>query len=301
MYIMSDDINIVEAYKRFNKQLIILISGMSGSGKSKLAENISRDFDLEIINQKDYYKKSHNEKFTYFDGTETVNWYTNDAYNWTDFNDDVNNMKSRGVIVVGIAFPTQYLNFKPDFHITVSVKKAVLLERMEKLMEQNKEKYPDKYDDMTSGRMKQMFNKLSYPYYLKSLEESVVNKFINASEMTDDQIYDNAFDYLIAEIEKRVYKLDKNPANIGRLSQNINNNSDNNNNENENDNDNDDNNNDEDDSDSITSESTDPLEMIEHEDDGESPYEDTNSIDENGNALTINAYEYGLKGDYIYW
>lgn len=264
--------NIVEAYKKFNNQLIILISGMSGSGKSKLAENISKDFNLTIINQKDYYKKNHDEKFTLFDGTDIINWYTNDAYDWKKFNEDINNKKKDGVVVIGLSFPTSNIDFKPDFHLTISIKKQNLLEKMEKLLEENKDKYPEKYEEMKSGKMKYIFNKLSYPFYLNSIEESIVNKFINANDMDDDKIYDIAFDYLINRIDKNVHKNEtlKREENIL------------------------------DSTDSIITETTDPLEFVEHYD-KESPYEDIASIDENQDLKEIDAYEYGLKGEYIYW
>ena len=37
-------VNVVEAYIKLNSQLIILISGFSGSGKTLLAKNIEKDF-----------------------------------------------------------------------------------------------------------------------------------------------------------------------------------------------------------------------------------------------------------------
>ena len=55
--------NIIDAYKKFNKQLIILISGMSGSGKSKLAKNIAEDFNLEVIKQNDFYKNPYSNEW----------------------------------------------------------------------------------------------------------------------------------------------------------------------------------------------------------------------------------------------
>ena len=52
--------NIIEAYIKFNSQLIILISGFSGSGKTLLGRNIQRDFKLQFINLNDYYKENYN-------------------------------------------------------------------------------------------------------------------------------------------------------------------------------------------------------------------------------------------------
>lgn len=326
--------NIVDAYKKFNKQLIILVSGMSGSGKTKLAKNISEDFNLEVIKQSDFYKNPYSNDFTLSDGSTTTNWYTYDAYDWDNFNKVINDKKSNGIIVTGLVFPTKFLDFKPDFTLSLSVKKAVLFEKMEKILEQNKDIYPEKYDDFKDGKTKYIFNKLSFPFFLSSVEDSVINKFINVNEMNDDQIYDMAFDYIIPEIEKRVYKLvktnktrsydsasnrlkdliksdyrdeykdysmkksasnslkdlminkenkSKSSRSASRTLRDLTTNTK--------------------ESESITSESTDPLEFVLHEDDGQSPYEDTQSVEEinDKKTKTINGYDYGLKGDYLYW
>lgn len=49
--------NVVEAYIKFRGQLVVLVSGLSGSGKTEIARNIERDFKLKFINLNDYYKK----------------------------------------------------------------------------------------------------------------------------------------------------------------------------------------------------------------------------------------------------
>ena len=52
-------VNIVEKYIQNKDQLIILISGFSGSGKTLLAKNIERDFKLNFLNLNDFYKKDY--------------------------------------------------------------------------------------------------------------------------------------------------------------------------------------------------------------------------------------------------
>ena len=46
--------NITEVYNKFNNQLIILISGLSGSGKTSLAHKIEKDFKLKCIKFADF-------------------------------------------------------------------------------------------------------------------------------------------------------------------------------------------------------------------------------------------------------
>jgi uridine kinase len=54
--------NIVEAYIKFNKGLIIVVSGISGCGKTTLARDIERDFNLKLIDQYDYYLEKYDNK-----------------------------------------------------------------------------------------------------------------------------------------------------------------------------------------------------------------------------------------------
>ena len=45
-------------------------------------------------------------------------------------------------------------------------------------------------------------NQLIYPYYLESTKKAKINKFINTNELTDAEVYDEAFDTLISFIDK---------------------------------------------------------------------------------------------------
>ena len=54
---MSNSMNIVEAFIKFNGQLIIFISGMPGSGKTSQAEQLSKDLKIKYIHIRDYYKE----------------------------------------------------------------------------------------------------------------------------------------------------------------------------------------------------------------------------------------------------
>ena len=101
--------NIVEKYKEINGQIIILISGLSGSGKTHLGRNICRDFKLTCIDMKKYYKKDFNEKVTLSNGKDVVNYDTDNSVDWDAVNKDVNEKKESGVVVVGTVFPTEKL------------------------------------------------------------------------------------------------------------------------------------------------------------------------------------------------
>ncbi len=93
------NMNIVEAYMLYNKQLIIFISGLSGCGKTKIAKKISDNFKIyfqEIIN---YTKKNYDDKITLPDGTEILNLYTDDAIDWDKLNKYIDKVKHNGVVI----------------------------------------------------------------------------------------------------------------------------------------------------------------------------------------------------------
>ena len=72
--------NIVEVYTERNKQNIILISGLSGSGKSKFGMFISKIFNIKLTNLSEFYysNETYDKPENYFetlsDGTSELDW-----------------------------------------------------------------------------------------------------------------------------------------------------------------------------------------------------------------------------------
>lgn len=194
--------NIVEAYIKFNGQLLIFISGLPGCGKLKLAKNISKDFKLKIIDQYEYYKKDYDVTATLPDGTKIINWYTDDAVDWDKFNDDINKYKKDGLIVIGVSLIENTITSKPDYHFHLNISKQLCIEKRKEFLQEHKDKYEEDYKVVNTPIEKLKMNQLIFPYYLESIKKSKINKFININEMTDQQVYDMAFDVLIDMIKK---------------------------------------------------------------------------------------------------
>ena len=194
--------NIIDAYIKFKGQLLIYISGLPGCGKLELGKNISRDFKLDLINQRDYYIQDYDEKVALPDGTEVVNWCTDKAIDWDKLNADLIEKKKTGVVVVGISFPDTKLEVDADYHIHLNISKQVCAERRKEFLEKNKEEYSKEYELMGTPTEKLVMNQLIFPYYLEAIKKAKVNKFININELSDDQVYDNAFDVLISFIKQ---------------------------------------------------------------------------------------------------
>ncbi|ARF09549.1 uridine kinase [Indivirus ILV1] len=200
--------NIIEAYIKFKEQLIIFISGLPACGKLKLAKKIRRDFKLKLINEFDYYNKDYNVTTKLHDGTELINWYTDDAINWDKLNADIDDSKKDGVIVVGFALPEDKIKVDVDYHLHVNIAKQLCMEKRKEFVEKHKDKYKEEFSIIGTQTEKLKMNQLIYPYYLESTKKSKINKFINITNMTDDEVYDKAFEYLIDFIEDFLYPED---------------------------------------------------------------------------------------------
>jgi adenylate kinase family enzyme len=203
--------NVVEAYIKFNSQLIILISGISGSGASELANNISRDFKIKLISYKDYIKKE--DKIPHVSlaiGENTIkfiNWDSDEVIEWKEFVNEISSYKQKGVVAVCSSFPKSMYEskFSPDFHINIKLSKQNLLKRRIEYIKKEKNDI-SKFDD---NILTNIFNKYTFPYYLQSTDVNTtkITKFINANEYAESQeysnkLYDEAFDYLVNMITK---------------------------------------------------------------------------------------------------
>jgi len=203
--------NIVEAYIKFNSQLIILISGFSGSGKTLLGRNIQRDFKLQFINLNDYYKEDYNNVVDLGHDIKVIDWDHPDAIDWDKFNEKINEDKTKGIVCVGFGFPEDRIKFTPDFHIRLDIPKPRLIEMRHKYLDENKDNKLNEYKDSRVELL--IMNKLSYPHHEEiKVKSKYTYKFslFDKENLTLDEIpnkmYDDVFDYLINQIEKKIYK-----------------------------------------------------------------------------------------------
>jgi hypothetical protein len=201
--------NIVEAYIKFRGQLVILVSGISGSGISHLAKNISKDLKIPSLSYAKFCKKDYTEKVNLPDGSEIINWDSDDVIDWAEFNKEINEMKPSGVVAYSQAFPVDKLDkdLEVDAHIHIKLAKQNLLNRRQKYVEEHRDECQDLYD--LRDKQLLIFNRLTFPYYLHSVERSKITKFINANEFAslpeneyDERLADEAFSYLMSMINR---------------------------------------------------------------------------------------------------
>lgn len=204
--------NIIEKYIEVNKQFIILISGLPGCGKRELGENIERDFKFKLLNTYSYYKSNYNTKIKLKNSDtdeeiELINWYSDDAIDWSALNNDINKYKGKGVVVIGMSLPKDKIQNEADYHVHLNISKQISMEKTQEYITKNKDKYPEEYEIIGTPIEKLKMNKLIFPYYLETTKLAKINKYITIKEMNDNEIYDLVFDLLMKFIQE---SLDKN-------------------------------------------------------------------------------------------
>jgi cytidylate kinase len=196
--------NIIEVYSKYKNGIIILFSGLEGSGKHIVATNIADKFNMEILNTNNFIKKDYtNLKTIDKDNNIQVNDIDNiDAYDWKLINEKVdeyiNNIFNgkNGIIIISRSFVDSLLNFKYNFHINVKISKNTFIEKREEYVRI----HPEKNIDIKTEYL--IINKLIFPQYIEYLEKTHVDKYLNANTLSTEELFDQTFDYLIYEINK---------------------------------------------------------------------------------------------------
>lgn len=186
--------NILEAYIKKYKQIIILILGLPCSNKSEIAKELVEDLGLQILNINDYLKKDTFIEKTVSD-IEFKLYEHPDNYDWKTFNEDVNAKKSNGIILYGNYIDKDKIDFDIDFcyffSMNTNLCKNILIE---------KQLLPYKEDD---EKVKVYFKDIFNPIYEQLKQDLKINKFFNIKENTTfDEVYDEVFDNLMMLIKK---------------------------------------------------------------------------------------------------
>jgi hypothetical protein len=195
--------NIVQAYTKFNKQFIILVSGFSGSNKTKLAKFLSGLFGFQLVGLNKFYftENEYASKENYVTlktGLEVLNWDNiYKSVDWDKFNDYINSIKDNGVVIYGFGFPTNLLKFKSDYHIHVLVRKQKLIENRSQFIE----KHTNENFIKNSEDDKLYLNTIVYPLYINIKKDSKIDEYVSSDEMTEDEMKDSVFKYLMSSIK----------------------------------------------------------------------------------------------------
>jgi len=198
-------VTILDKYLENFKQLLIVISGISGSNKSDIADEISKTIKCPHINQNNYLNKDFEEVIE-INNKKIKIWDSDDAIDWIEFNKVVNEtlLEHKIIIVSGVSFNKDKIDFTPDYHIHLKLSKQILLEKRHQYIEKHIEDYPDmkNIDELTE---KQIINQITFPYYLKTTENAIINKFLNINELQINDIVKEVFKLVVYFIENKLY------------------------------------------------------------------------------------------------
>lgn len=190
--------NILEAYIKKYKQIIILILGLPCTNKSEIAKELGSDLGFEVIKINNFLI---GEKFkeVNIDGVNTKLYEDTENYDWDKLNSTINEFKSRGVILYGNYLDCDKIESDIDFTFFYSMnittcKKILVEKKMIEFDVEESEQVLNKY-----------FDKVFIPLYEDIKNKIKVNKFFNIKEETKfNESYDEIFDILMEFISKKI-------------------------------------------------------------------------------------------------
>ena len=201
--------NIIDAFLKYNKQMVIFVSGLSGTNKSKITQNLSKELNVKYLNTRDFINKDKFEEIDLPNGKKVKIWK---EYKWDEVKEAIDKDKSEGIIVSSEYFPKDKLgNLKIDLHLHIKLAKQNLINnRLKYIHSQDEESKKQFYDDDTETLI---INQIIFPEYLEILQKSHINKFINANEyyeLDQEQYNEKLTDRIFDEIVKHIIEFLKN-------------------------------------------------------------------------------------------
>jgi hypothetical protein len=217
--------NIVQAYTKFNNGCVVLVSGFSGSNKTKYSRFIANLFGFKLADLASFHiplNEYDNDKNyeTLKDGTKILKWDNiYESIDWNKFNAYVNSHKKDGLVVYGFGFPSKLLSFNPDFHILIKINAQNLSENRAKFIESHTS---DEGDIIKKIEQDKLISEIvTRPLFKKISEESKFDKVINTNELNEEEIKQELFNYLIAIINKWLENYNKNKPQSAQSTQSV--------------------------------------------------------------------------------
>lgn len=189
----------LEYYLQNNKQLIIIISGLSGVNKIHYGQYVSRLLNIKYINHLKFLNKKYTDK----------NIYNDDYIDWNSFNKKINSVKNQGVVITSTVFPTDLIKFKADIHINLYISKNEILKNLKKISDESSVKNISKKNKKTVELKKLSasdddnkeisINKIKniiYTYYINITKRSKFDIIYDISKYTIDNLENDIIKYI---------------------------------------------------------------------------------------------------------
>ena len=172
---------------------------------------------INVIYINDYYKEyQEREKYISDNTTDTnnndildtiddiklqndkyvKNQYSTKLLDIEKLNQDIDKLKSNGLIISGFPLPKDIINATIDFHIHISINQTTYIEY------QQKKKNPLDINDIELK-----YHKVIKPYYMNIIQNLNINKFINLKKFeSKEKLYDEIWNLSIDYIQKWLKK-----------------------------------------------------------------------------------------------
>lgn len=193
--------NILQAYIKKYKQIIILIIGFPCTNKSEIAKELGLDLNLKVIKINDFLIEGKYKEID-IDGKKTKIYEDLDSYDWDKFNSTVNELKNYGLIIYGNYLDITKINWNNDFIFFYSMGTKLCKQILsETKMIESVSSDPKESDHFLNNYFNNYFN----PLYSKIKQSFTINKYFNVKEDTKfDESYDELFDILMELITKKL-------------------------------------------------------------------------------------------------
>lgn len=190
--------NILEEYLyRNNNEIIIIVSGLSGTQRSSLSKLISNDLSIELINIDKFCDEKKAKKID-FNGKLVNNWDDNDLIDYEEVKKAIEKSKNKCVITGNYIFSDI---IKTDLHFHIKIDKEKLYENRKRYLEENKNDCKEEYEIIND--LKGFLNKTTWNNYFISLPKMSINYYIPYND--DIQVmYNKIFDDTMKYISKKL-------------------------------------------------------------------------------------------------
>lgn len=156
-------------------QLLVVISGLSGAGKTYWGMQLAKLLGLTFIDQDSFYKPIWSlPKFTFSTGLEMHNWDCLEALDTKKQNQIIGKKIKKGVILSGFACRKDIFEHRISVHIHLEITQETCFLRRQ---DQHK-------DHAEDGAM--IVNELVYPFYLETVKNSDIDATIDANVKSNE-------------------------------------------------------------------------------------------------------------------
>lgn len=190
---------VTQEYLEKNNQMIIIISGLTGTKRSVIAkhmrDDMEKDMEIVCVNLDDFCREKNEIPIVDFFDNKIRDWDNPDSYDWDKFNGFILENKDKGIIIYGDMFPKSKLNFTPDFHVHIKISKEKLIEKKKEYIEKNSELCEDMM--VILDKLALFINKFTYTHYINSRNESKIDIWLDANANNPDEMYEQAVDFII--------------------------------------------------------------------------------------------------------